>query len=412
MTADVAVRPRSTIALLRDHTFGPFTIGKVLSGCGNWMQSVAAAVLMFELTRSAFMVGAVSAVLYGGPLLLALWTGQLTDRRDRRLVLIAGRGISAGAVGVLALTLVIAGIDGFGGPPMLLVAAAVMGIGNALTAPAMQAVTPGLVPDEDLEPALALASIAPSTARAVGPAAGAGLIVLGGPGLAFAVAAGTHLAFVLVLMFIRARPQRREPGRPRLLGGVRYLFSERSAGLLVIGMALLAFGVDPVITLTPSMADQLGGGSALVGLFASAFGVGAILAIVLFRVIRRLLSLRRTSVAGFLVVALGLTCAAVAPSVAGGATSFLIAGVGFMMAAVALNTRVQGRVPDELRGRVMALWGVAMLGSRPLAAPVNGAIADHASVTVALLGAAAVVLASALLVRVRDDAKDRGEVGV
>lgn len=182
--------------------------------------------------------------------------------------------------------------------------------------------------------------------------------------------------------------------------------------MLVIGMALLAFGVDPVITLTPSMADQLGGGSALVGLFASAFGVGAILAIVLFRVIRRLLSLRRTSVAGFLFVALGLACAAVAPSVAGGATSFLIAGAGFMMAAVALNTRVQGRVPDELRGRVMALWGVAMLGSRPLAAPVNGAIADHASVTVALLGAAAIVLASALLVRVRDDAKDRGEVGV
>lgn len=401
MSSGSTVTGRTPAALLRDRTFGPFMIGKILSAGGNWIQQIAAAVLMFELTRSAFMVGVMSMVMFAGPLVLALWTGTLTDRRDRRRVLMVGRTISGGSVGLLALVLVIKGVDGFGGAPVLLVLAAVMGIGNALTAPAMQAITPALVSDEDLEQALALGSVAPSIARTVGPAAGAGLVVLGGPGLAFAVAAGTHLIFVLVLVRIRARPQRREAGRPGLFGGVRYLVRERSAGLLVLAMALMAFGADPIITLTPSLADQLGGGSQLVGLFASMFGVGSVLVVVLFRALRRLLSLRRVGVAGFLVVGAGLLCAALVPSVVGASVGFLIAGAGFMMVAVALNTRIQARVPDELRGRVMALWGVATLGSRPLAAPVNGAIADMSSVTAALLTAAAITVAASWLARAR-----------
>jgi MFS family permease len=392
---------RTTVALLRDRTFGPFTIGKIFSACGNWVQTIAAAVLMYDLTGSALMVGSVSVVLFAGPLLLALWTGQLTDRRDRRLVLIAGRTISAVSVGLLAVALLVAGIHGFGGPGVLLAFAAVMSIGNALTGPAMHAITPGLVPDEDLEPALALASVAPSLARTVGPAAGAGLIVLGGPGLAFAVAAATHAAFVAVLLVIRARPRQRGADGPGLLGGVRYLISQRSSGLLVIAMAMLAFGADPVITLAPSMADRLGGGSELVGVFASAFGSGAVLIALTFRQLRRLASLRHLGVAGFVGLAAGLVGVALAPSANGVTGGFAVAGAGFMLGAIALQTRVQRRVPDELRGRVMAMWGVATLGSRPLAAPINGAIADHVSVTAALLFAAGVVLSASLLARVR-----------
>lgn len=82
--------------------FGRYVTGNVVSSCGNWVQQIAAAVLMFQLTRSAFMVGAVSMALFAGPLLLALWTGVLSDRRDRRRVLMVGRGLTCLAVGVLA----------------------------------------------------------------------------------------------------------------------------------------------------------------------------------------------------------------------------------------------------------------------------------------------------------------------
>lgn len=401
MTSVTAVRGRTPVQLLRDRMFGPFVIGKILSSCGNWMEQIAAAVLMFELTGSAFMVGLVSVVQFAGPLVLALWTGALTDRRDRRRLLMAARAISAAAVAVLAVLILARGVDGFGGSPVLLVCVAAVGVGHALSLPAMQALTPGLVPDEDLEQALAFGSVAPSIARTVGPALGAGLLVLGGPGLTFAVAAGTHAVFVLILALIRARPQRRESGRPSAFGGLRYLFDTRAAAVLIAAVALLGFGADPVITLSPSLADQLGGGTQLVGLFASMFGVGSVLVVVLFRQLRRLLTLRMVGMAGSVIAAVGLVLVAVIPTAEGAAAGFLINGAGFMMAIVALNTRIQRRVPDQLRGRVMALWGVAFLGSRPLAAPINGAIADLGSVTVAMLTAAAMVLVAVIFARAR-----------
>lgn len=399
MTSAPTVPGRTTVQLLRDRTFGPFVLGKLFSSCGIWLEQIAAAVLMFQLTRSAFMVGAVSVVLFAGPLVLALWTGTLTDRRDRRRLLMVGRGLSGTAVGVLAVLILWNGVDGFGGPPVLLATAAVMGVGHAISVPAMQALTPGLVPDEDLEQALALSSVAPSIARTVGPAVGAGLLLVGGPALAFGVAAAAHWVFILALGWVRPRPQRREAGRPRTLGGLRYLLRDRTAGMLLLAIGLMGFGADPVITLSPSLADGLGGGSGLVGLFASVFGLGAILMVLVFRRLRGWLSLREVGVAGYLVAGFGLTVAALVPTPAGAAAGFLVNGVGFLLTTVALNTRVQRRVPDELRGRVMALWGVAFLGSRPIAAAVNGAIADAVSVTAALLVAAAVVLVASLLAR-------------
>lgn len=143
MTSVPTAQSRTAWGLMRDRTFGPYVTGNVVSSCGNWIQQIAAAVLMFRLTRSAFMVGAVSMVLFAGPLLLALWTCVLSDRRDRRRVLMVGRGITCLAVGVLAVLI-----------------------------------------NKDLEQALALASVAPSIARTVGPAGGAGLLLRWpGPGL-------------------------------------------------------------------------------------------------------------------------------------------------------------------------------------------------------------------------------------
>lgn len=390
-------RSRRPLELLWDRAFGPFVVGRVLSSCGSWIQQIAAAVLMFELTRSALLVGAVSVVLFGGPLVLALWTGALTDLLDRRKLLMVGRGLSTTAAGALATLLLVRGVDEFGGPAVLLVGAGVMGIGHSLSAPAMQALTPGLVANEDLEQALAYASVAPSIARTVGPALGGGLLLLGGPGLAFAAAAAMHAILVAVLAMIRVkRPQRRVSGRPGIFGGIRYVLANRTVGLVLVAIALLGFGVDPVITLTPPLAAEMGGDE-LVGLFASAFGVGALIAVLVFQRLRTWLSLRRTGVVGYLVVALGLVIVGAFGSVAGVVAGFLVAGWGFMIATVTNNTRIQRGVPDELRGRVMALWGVAFLGSRPIAAPINGAIADATSVTIAMFAAAAVVLTAVLL---------------
>jgi MFS family permease len=398
-----AVAQRTNLSLLRDRSFGPFYAGKVLSNAGVWMQNLAAAVLMFELTASAFMVGMVSAFQFAPAFLLALPSGALSDRYDRRRLLMAGRLISGVTIVGLGAIVFRAGPEGFGGPPVLLGAILVAGIGWTLSQPAMMALAPNLVPDEDLEAALALSSSVPSIGRTVGPIAGAALLVVGGPGLTLLVAGAFHLAFAAMLTLISVRERFRPDGRPGLLGGMRYLLNDdRKAGVLVLAVVVLGFGSDPALTLAPSLADDLGGGDGLVGVFVAMFGAGAVLLSVSFRWLRRSISLVGTGVLGFVLLAIGLFVVASGPIVAVVQLGFLIQGAGFMMAMVSLSTRVQQRVPELLRGRVMAVWGMAFLGLRPVAALLDGALADLIGVRATMVAAGAIVLLGIGFARVRD----------
>jgi MFS family permease len=394
---------RTNLSLLRDRSFGPFYAGKVLSNSGVWMQNLAAAVLMFDLTGSAFMVGMVSAFQFAPAFLLALPSGALSDRYDRRRLLMIGRVVSGVTVAGLGALVLSGGRDGFGGPPVLLVAILIAGIGWTLSQPAMMALAPNLVPDEDLEAALALSASVPSVGRTVGPIAAAGLFVVGGAGLALLVAGMFHLVFAAMLTMIRVRERFRPDGRPGLLGGVRHLVrDDRRAGLLVLGVVVLGFGSDPAITLAPSLADELGGGEGLVGVLVAMFGVGAIVLSVTFRWLRRSMSLAGTGVLGFVILAAGLFVAASSQLVALVQFGFLIQGAGFMMAMVSLNTRVQQRVPELLRGRVMAVWGMAFLGLRPLAALFDGALGDLFGVRTTMVIAGIIALLGIGFARVRD----------
>src|SRR5690606_28230437 len=150
----------------------------------------------------------------------------------------------------------------------------------------------------------------------------------------FAAAALAHLTFVAVLSMITARPQVREATRPRLFGGLRYLRQTRAALMIIGGVALLGFAADPVITLTPPLADQLGGGSQLVGVFAAVFGAGAVVIVLAFRSLRRVLSLRWVGVAGFVTASVGLAVTGLIHSPVAASIGFLLNGAGFMLATV------------------------------------------------------------------------------
>jgi MFS family permease len=397
--AEDLVPVRGPLALLRDRTFGVYFAGKLVSSCGMWIQNLGSAVLMFELTRSAFMVGMVSVMQFMPAILFALVAGALTDQFDRRKLLIVGRTIAGASVVLLAATLTLLGVEGFGGPVALLVFVFAAGIGWTLSNPAQQALIPSLVPPRDLESALALNASAPSIARTIGPAIGA-LLLVGGPAVTFWVGGAAHLTFAVVLTFIRARPQIKPKVRPNIWGGLHYLRDDRRARALMIAVALVAIGADPVVTLSPSLAEHLGRGSGAVGLLASSFGAGAILLTMSVRLVRQAMGLRRVGVVGFWVLGGGLALAGIATELWTAMLGFALAGVGFMMASVTLNTRIQRRVPDEVRGRVMGLWGMAFLGSRPLGAGLNGALADAVDIRFALLVVAAIMVLASMLARV------------
>ncbi len=392
--------PRGSSALLRDPTFGPFFAGNLVSNCGTWFQNVAAAVVVFNLTRSALLVGAVSVMQFLPSLVLAPWAGAVTDRVDRRRLLLASQLLSAAAAGGLAVWTALVGVEGLPGPWPVLAAALVIGVGYAFSVPAMQALVPALVPPRDLDAAIALNSVTFNVARAVGPALGAVALVALGPAAAFGVNTVSFLALIVALIVIRPRAvERRTGGDGSVREGLRYVRADRTTLLLLIGVTGLGFGTDPVNTLSPPMAAALGGSDALVGWLVSAFGFGAAASAFGVRAVRRRVSLERLGPAGLALLAAGMVGFAASPGPVAAILSLAMSGVGFLLAITALTTRIQLRIEDSMRGRVMALWSVAFLGSRPVAALVNGGIGDLVGPRAGVAVAAAITLAMAVVVR-------------
>lgn len=393
--------PRSAWRLLADPVFGPFFLGKSVSTAGQWIYNIVAAIIAWELSGSAFVVGLVSVAQFGPQLLFAPLAGAMADRADRRRQLIAGRLISAAGAGWLAVWIWLVGVDGLPGAWPVIAAGLIVGIGFVVGGPAMHALIPALVRPNELAAAVAVNSIPFTIARASGPALGALIATSMGPAAAFAIAAATNLMFALILLPLPVgrAPVPKAGSDRRIRAGVRYLRTDRGIGLLLLGVGAVGIGADPVITLTPSLAARLGGGETLVGVFASSFGVGAGLAFVVLGRLRTRFGLSRVSLHGLVLMALGAALVGVAPLVWLAVAGFVIGGVGMTMALTTLSTLLQARLPDELRGRVMALWSMSFLGSRPLAAATNGALADVTSPTVAMLVVAGLLVAAAIAVR-------------
>ncbi|HVM18903.1 MAG TPA: MFS transporter [Egibacteraceae bacterium] len=392
---------RSSRALLTDRTFGPYFFGNLTSNCGTWLQNIAAAVVVYRLTRSTLLVGAVSVLQFSASLVLSPWAGALSDRVDRRRLLLGGQLLAATAATVLAVWTTAVGVEGLPGPWPILAAAGLIGIGFAISVPTMQALVPALVEERDLDQAVALNSVTFNLARAVGPALGAVVVVSLGAAAAFAINAATYAVLIVVLLWIRPRPvaRRADAGDGSVREGLRYVRAQPALMILLVGVTALGFGSDPVNTLTPAMADLLGGGESLVGWLVSAFGGGAALTALVIGAVRRRVALGPLSVAGLGILAAGLVAFAVSPVPWAAVASLAVAGVGFLLAITALTTELQQRVEEHVRGRVMALWGVAFLGSRPFAAFLDGAVADLAGPRAAAVTAGVITATVALWVR-------------
>lgn len=393
-------QPRGSLRLLVDPVFGPFVAVRLLSTGGVWIHNIVAAILAFELSGSALVVGLVSVAQFGPQLLFAPLSGALADRVNRRRQLVFGRLLVVAGSGALAVWIWLAGVDGLPGAWPLVAAAFVVGCGFVLTAPAQEALIPAMIRPGELAPAVALNAVPPTLARAGGPAVGALVAASLGPAVAFGIAAFANLLFVLVVFSLDVGAQPARNGADlSVRAALRFLRRDRRMMLVLAGIAGIGVGADPVITLTPPLAASLGPGAALVGVFASAFGVGSGVMFLFLGVVRRRVGLPRLSTIGLLFLATGLAGAGLIPLAGAVTVSLAVAGAGMTMSLTSFTTQLQERLPDDLRGRIMALWAVAFLGTRPIAAAVNGAVADLTSVTVALLLVALVVASLAWVSR-------------
>ena len=385
--------------LLRDRTFGPYFIGQIVATMGVWIHNVAAAIIVWELTRSTAFVAAITIGQFVPQILLTPWSGARADRADRRRQLVAGTTITALGTGLLAAWSAGPGLVGLPGAYAVVLAATIVGIGFAIGGPAAQALMPSLVRRSELATAIAISSIPMTVARALGPALGALLITTAGPTITFSVVTVLQVVYGLMMFSRHTAPGRGTRRDTRILGAISYLGRNRPVGYLLVGVTIVGLGVDPVITLTPAFADALGGGGDLVGLFTSAFGVGAILGFAVQPALRRRIGLERSGTLGLVVLAVGLTPLALVTVPAAAVGPMMVAGAGMTLSLTAFTTAIQQRVPDALRGRVMALWSIAFLGSRPLAAALSGGLSDVAGEDIALYAAVLIILAGAVLSR-------------
>jgi len=367
--------PREALRVVTQRNFGPYFLGNALSASGTWFQNLAAALLVFRLTHSPFLLGVLNFSQFIPVLLLAPWAGAAADRYDRKALLVVAQTTAialSAALGILAFA-------GLASASVVIVFALALGVVSAFSAPAQQALVSSLVAPEDLGSAIALNSMTFNLARAAGPALAAATVAAFGIPVAFLVNAGSYLVFVGALLVVHPRAQRRHP-HARLRESFALLRRQPRLVWLLFVVLAAGFGSDPVNTEAPAFANAFGHRDTFAGLIIGAFGAGAVGAALLTA--GREGSPRRT-VLTLALLAAGITAFCAAPTLAVAFPFLLVAGFGYLASNTRATTQLQLEVDESQRGRIMALWSIAFLGLRPLASLTDGALAGAYGVRVA-----------------------------
>src|SRR5581483_10935245 len=318
----------SALSPLRQPLFRAVWLAAVVSNVGTWMHDTSAAWLMTSLSPSPLMVALMQTAMSLPFFLLALPAGALADVVDRRRVLLGTQGwmlAAAAALGVLALS-------GRTTPWSLLGLTFALGLGAAMNAPAWQAITPELVPREDLAPAVALNGVAVNVARAVGPALGGLLVAAIGPGGVFLLNAASFVGVIAVLAAWRrpapdgGLPAERVVGA--ILAGVRYVRHAAPVRTVLVRTAAFVLSASGIWALLPLVARRrLGLGAVGYGLLLGCLGAGAIVGAAVLPRLRRRLGVERLLVGATLLFAGASATLGVGRAVPAAALALIAAGL-------------------------------------------------------------------------------------
>jgi Na+/melibiose symporter-like transporter len=299
------VGPRAAARVLRSPNFGPYFFGNAASASGTWFQNLAASLLVYRLTHSAFLLGVVNFSQFIRILVLAPWAGALADRFDRRRLLLLTQVAAAAVAGALAVL-------AWNGANEWVVIGFVFatGVTSAFSAPASQALIVQLVEERDVPQAVALNSMTYNLAGGIGPASAAAAIAWLGIPPAFLLNAFSYLLLVGALLVVHPREQERDES-PSLRESLSLLRRDpRLAAFLVIVMCV-GFASDPVNTLAPAFANAFGHPDTLAGVLIGVFGAGAVCAA--FVVAGRVAGSRERLVATLALLGFGLIAFSLCP---------------------------------------------------------------------------------------------------
>ncbi|MCS5677684.1 MAG: MFS transporter [Actinomycetota bacterium] len=368
-------RDRRRFPALGIRNYRLFWIGGVLTNNGRWNQYVASYFVVYQLTESAAWVGMAGFSSFIPMLVTNPLAGYVSDRFDRRRVLLATNALNA----AVAATLAVAWGSGVRSIGVWMALLLVGGTFYGIQLPTWQSFVAECVPRRHLRNAITLNSIQFNAARTVGPAVGGLLIGTFGPGWALAVAAASYGPVLVALLRIDPSALHRpgqaaapSSGRASVVGeyraSIRYVRGKPGIRAAIITVALISTAGQPIVQQIVVFAEEVFEVSPFwFGMLGSAQGIGALISAPL--VAGELSRLRRSRIQLFATTGYGLAIVlfALAPSFWLGYVGLGLIGAMHLTSATNLNSTVQLQVDDAFRGRVMAIYLMGVLGLAPFA---------------------------------------------
>ncbi|NMH76888.1 MFS transporter [Pseudonocardia xinjiangensis] len=387
---------RQTFASLSNPNYRRYISGQSISLVGTWMQTIAQSWLVLQLTGSATALGLVVALQTLPTLVLGPYGGVIADRMDKRKLMIGLQSM----MGALALLLGLLTITGVVQLWHVYALAFLLGLNNCFENPARQSFVLEMVGPTDLRNAVSLNSVLVNCARAVGPAVAGIVIATGGIGLCFMLNAVSFVAVVVSLSRLDTSKLSPSDPAPRAPGQLREGFSyvrrtpKLAVPLLMMGLVgCLAYEFQVVLPIVAS--ETFRGDARTYGFLTAAMGVGAVVGGLY--VAARGRTGMKSMVVGATAFGVALLATAFSPTLMlalGGMALVGAASVAFQSTG---NSTLQLTAAPHMRGRVMALWAVAFLGSTPIGGPIAGVVSQHFGGRAGLvLGAIACLVAAGL----------------
>jgi MFS family permease len=377
-------------------------IAATFSNVGTFVQDVAQAWLMLEITKSAVYVALITVCFTAPSFVFSIPAGVVADRMDRRRMLVFGQALAAAA----ALALSLARLLGHAGSGAILAAALGIGFASAINNPPWQSLVPDLVPRRMLPEAIALNAVSFNVARVLGPALGGYLLGITGPAFAFFFNGVSFLAVVFVLVFergirdvssSRARPANEEHAIAATLTGVRLVYFERDLRACVLSVMTFTIAGASVMSVLPVFAKQeLKVDASGYGSVIGSLGVGAVFGAFIMKRARARIPARAYAPLMMVLYAVGVLATAFTGTIWPARAAFVLAGIGWVGVFSTLHALVQTHAPESAKTRVVAVYGVSWLGVWILAALAAGAIARARGSTTALALAGTWALVAAL----------------
>ncbi len=388
-----------TFSALRYRNYRLFFIGQLISLIGTWMQNVAQAWLVYQLTNSPFYLGVVSFASAVPVLFLSLWAGLIVDRVPKRNLLIATQT----SMLVLAFVLSADVFLGWVQPWHIVILSFLLGAANTFDAPARQAFVVEMIDArEDLQNAIGLNSAIFQMARIIGPTVAGITLALVGSAWCFFLNGVSFIAVIIGLWMMKVKPivgVRKDASQlTQIRQGLGYI-RRNSVVLTLLGMVavanVFAFAYS---ALMPAFAqDVLNSGPEGLGLLSAAVGVGALIGALIVASLDDFQHKGVLLTAGNVFFPVMVLLFAASGNFVFSMFVLVGVGLGFMIQNAMTNTLIQLAVPDELRGRVMSIYMLIFQGFFPIGSLMAGTVAQQFGSPFSAALGGAIALAAGLL---------------